>query len=453
MRAERETFLEANTWQRFQQYGLLAECTKLPELGKTSFWQIESANHVRWIGFSDGYLISASSEDPSENLIQVFLDRELFTLEQYIQASGNFQEGESLGKGLLAFGLVTLSELESGQKEQIFRIFKASVLQKEGRFRCFEKAWVEMSPSHPVPIEEAVVRACLEFEDKPWIASNFADVYEFQMAMVDSRFNDWEEAGWATDLKNLLPHLRTGTSILDVIHASSLPEFNVLKWIFGFKTLGWVKWMPNVAGLDSNPTSESGAKLSPEPVSNGTPYPAKDIATNNSPNRFRLLILGAIGAGLLLVFLTLAWMGIVETPSNSKKMVENVGESEEQSDEFFDQSDQGSTNPTHQALIERNLPKAAALWSDQIIQEEHKFTLGIFMACDPENVLKLWRNQSQDEHLFALPFRFQGEQCYWVCWGKFFDRNAALAARLDMPAFLLELAPDAEPLPFEHFRL
>lgn len=94
------------------------------------------------------------------------------------------------------------------------------------------------------------------------------------------------------------------------------------------------------------------------------------------------------------------------------------------------------------ALDNGKFATAAQLWQEQVRALDGRFTLGLFMVCNTENVADAFEAAAGDVRFFIVPKRYAGKPCYWVCWGEFASKGEALAARGDMPPALQDVAAE-----------
>lgn len=83
--------------------------------------------------------------------------------------------------------------------------------------------------------------------------------------------------------------------------------------------------------------------------------------------------------------------------------------------------------PNPRQLLENNqLNEAAASWREQMQGQSEKYTLALFLACQPQSVRDAYQKVSASEGFFALPYAFNGRNCYWACAGTFDTYGDAL---------------------------
>lgn len=61
------------------------------------------------------------------------------------------------------------------------------------------------------------------------------------------------------------------------------------------------------------------------------------------------------------------------------------------------------------------------------------YTVRMFLACEKSSVDKVVAEMGSDPNLFILAKTYQGRECYWVCYGLFDSRRAALISRKNFP--------------------
>ncbi len=81
---------------------------------------------------------------------------------------------------------------------------------------------------------------------------------------------------------------------------------------------------------------------------------------------------------------------------------------------------------------------AAESWKTLLWKDSRRYTLGLFMACDPSNVRQAYQAVGRDERFFILPKTYRDRDCYWVCWGLYDSPRAAMGAVGTLPADLHE---------------
>ncbi len=76
--------------------------------------------------------------------------------------------------------------------------------------------------------------------------------------------------------------------------------------------------------------------------------------------------------------------------------------------------------------------------------QAERFTLRLFLACQPSSVEKAQTTAGAENPLYLLPRDFRGRTCYSVCWGVFDSRLDALEFRKQLPQGLVERLTDVE---------
>jgi len=75
------------------------------------------------------------------------------------------------------------------------------------------------------------------------------------------------------------------------------------------------------------------------------------------------------------------------------------------------------------------------------------WTLQFMVACDPDNIAPLHDRLAGNEAFFLLPKLHDDRACFRVLWGRFPDREAAVAASAEVPAVLARVTDRPQPLP------
>lgn len=73
-----------------------------------------------------------------------------------------------------------------------------------------------------------------------------------------------------------------------------------------------------------------------------------------------------------------------------------------------------------------------------------RYTLRLFLACQPSSVAKAQAKAGADSPFYLLPRDFRGRTCYSVCWGVFDSRLDALEYRTQLPEGIVEKLADVE---------
>ena len=98
----------------------------------------------------------------------------------------------------------------------------------------------------------------------------------------------------------------------------------------------------------------------------------------------------------------------------------------------------GSAEKALSLLEAHEYDRAASMWQELHSQEGEKYTLAIFLDCDPANVEKARQEAGKSSRFFVLPKVQNGRTCYWVCWGTFGAPIGAKAERRNLPSALTE---------------
>jgi len=85
-------------------------------------------------------------------------------------------------------------------------------------------------------------------------------------------------------------------------------------------------------------------------------------------------------------------------------------------------------------LKDGDLQEAAQSWRDQLRGQGDRHTLAVFMLCDLENVRKAVALAGDDDRFFLLPRVYNGRNCFWICWGRYDSRAAAMRDFDTLPA-------------------
>ena len=423
---------------------------------------VEHAGKLRTIQFHRGQAITADSEAPENNLVQVFLDRECFTLENYLQVSANFSEGQSLGESMVQFGLITKAELAEGRKARVFRVFKSILGLAEGQYRfdAVQPGAISAGPSLDFPRD--FFRAFLAVENRAWVLDQMDANLAFRVApQAPIPQSVWEDEEMA-DLINVKELLTDQLDFKALVLASSAETFRLLKFLRMAEMLGYVKLVPTVA--EDAPFVEAAVE-GPVMVRENLPPspPATELpSTKSNSRRWGWVIAGGLGMLMVAVFVWTSLQGGQEN-TNSEPPVKMEIAGNERSPETADveiaeiSKPQSSSvpedrSPASIAMAKGEIDLAARLWHEASVEWAGQFTLGIFMVCDPANASKLWGQVPNEKKLFILPHRYQGQPCYWVCWGQYATRLEALTARSGLPHPVLASSPDAEVYPISNLR-
>lgn len=440
---------EMSAWEDFHDYPLWEQVISWTQAGASIVYEVEHEGRKRRLSLAQGKLIAASSEEPSENLAQVFLDEQLFSLEHYFQVSGSFDEEKTLAENLLASGLITPSEAERGDHERLFRILKGSLFLKSGRIRFSADQDSLPQPNRPVALVTALFRAFLEFEDRDWVLNQYDQHLHIGLIQQNVFPEDLWQIEALRKFQSIETHCEEGILFRDLAHRTGLPDFLLLKFLWISTQLGFLSRSLLLEADDQVVQHASDEVILPEEQ----PVPVASEVLSPANNRWKLWLMLALltaVAGLAIYFWYLS-----SRPQTVVQATQPTEESVLATEELLAQNaDEGllevpepevdTRNMGQRSMDQENLEAASAFWQTEARQWESKYTLGIYMVCDPENVLVLWRKLPEPNSLFVLPKTYRDQACYWVCWGRFDNRLDALAARSELPEVLGEVAPDAE---------
>jgi len=445
-------------WLPFQNFGLWQTSITLWREGKTGILVVDRDGTLRTVQFQRGQVVTADSQDPEDNLVQVFLDQECFTLENYLQAAANFNEDQSLGESMVQFGLITRSELVQGNQAKVFRVFKRTMQLPEGRYRfdATQPAAMTSGPSLDFPLDW--FRAFLDVDDRQWVLDQMGAHLAFRIEPVaqlpDSVWQDPEMADLAS-LENLLDGPEDFKSL---VLASSAEEFRLLKFLKMAEWLGYVRFgqgRDNHADAVAVPEAREQSVVLPEPEA------MQEAVLPRVPSRRWPWIVSGSVVLVVLAMLGWAWLGTADAEPDLERTEGSELQERAQKGADFAPSESAEpeaepelefTTETSVAMARGEIDAAAEMWREASLAWTDQFTLGIYMVCDPGNAFKLWRKFPDDQRFFILPHQFQEQPCYWVCWGQYSSRLQALTARKDLPQGLLEVAPDAEVYPLTKLR-
>lgn len=132
--------------------------------------------------------------------------------------------------------------------------------------------------------------------------------------------------------------------------------------------------------------------------------------------------------------------GPSESPSNPNAMDPRVKEMERAAEK-----DEKPTPPASvpaaasdedpmRLLDSGRYPEAAQAWANEMQSRRSEWTIGLELACQNSTISSALVTLYQRDPFFLLPKRYQGRDCFWLCWGLFPDETAARAALESVPA-------------------
>lgn len=428
--------METCDWQRFQDYGLW-QVLGLTNIQKEE-WQleVESSQAQRRLFFSKNDLLWVESQHPEENIVQVFLDQELFELDQYLRAAANFNEDLALEESLVASGLITLVQMQEGLREWAYRVLKGSLQQKEGRYRIISSVKVPGGSRLHLALSELLFRCYLEVDDKTWVMDQFSNSLNMVVARLKPLSPGLHQATWFEPFVNVADALKLPQTFKHLALNLPLGEFQLLRFILAGWRLGFLEVKPEAEESRSEiqaDSSLSSQQFPPEQMM-GSP-----VARRRSVNKW--LVSAACVLGLIMVL----WFfgGRHNQKSEEQVSPQQQVHIENDRDSGLGAASQELPSQVVQLNLE-DLNLALSQWQEQNLSASKRFSLGIYMVCDPNNALSLWQELIDDPNFFCLPYTFQDQACYWVLWGRFDSRRQALEARGSLPEVLKRVAPDAD---------
>jgi len=188
----------------------------------------------------DGRLVFASSTSADDRLGELLLRRGRITLRQLTNAARGLEPGKRLGAVLVEQGALTPKDLVRGVVEHTQEIIYSLFQWTEGRYRLQEdraanREAITLRLSTPAAIMDGIRR----IESWTRITQAVGGI-EARYARTEGYERVAAEAGLPAEILTLLTDLDGTQSVGELCEASSLPDFEVCRCLWGYRVIGAV---------------------------------------------------------------------------------------------------------------------------------------------------------------------------------------------------------------------
>ena len=461
--------------------------------GFTGAARFERDDVIKIVYLRDGSFLSASTNDRTDSLDEILLRGSMVSRDHIRQALAKRKDGESLGDALLNLGFITRRELAKARRVQLVGILRSLTAWNEGTYQLVSDYVPKREEGTPFPVPQIIVELLVTSEDRA-AAESAMQSGEIVLAPAPGGEGIFSALGLNEDAESVMALVDGERSAAEIAASSPLDAFSVYKLLHAFEVVGIVEPVSDalpVAGQDDDldwggeelelgpqdraePALPEAAGIAPAAVA-GVDFgedeagPGEEVATGRQdslpssfqrgriePSRSKFPIVAGI-ALLIGAIAGAAWWFLLRTPpapAVSPDITEDVAVATETAFSEPEDADAIATTMTTMPEVVGDPVADPVAPGPTAALTPVPATESPVATAQPVNVAWSWQvsfvcqagsaeaaRAGGGEGVWSMPVVRDGRSCHRIFWGRFETREAARAARGDLPAYFRGVEP------------
>jgi len=240
--------------------------------GKTGRLHFSNPEGDKTLDLQGGRIVFAEASSQDDGLGQYLLRTGKISLMDYTRVSKLVQPGKRLGALLVDENVLTAEDLIPAVVGQVRSIVLGLFRRTETWYRFKEE---ELEQKEAITLELAVPELILEGvrHVESWRrVSKGVGSLESVYRRTAAREQEWLSSRLDDDVRELMDMLATPTSLADICTRATLPDFEACRYLWAFRTLGWIDLVDVVAQPAATVSVADATEIeSPAPTPADTP--------------------------------------------------------------------------------------------------------------------------------------------------------------------------------------
>ena len=236
--------------------------------GKTGRLHFSNPEGDKTLDLQDGKIVFAESSSQDDGLGQYLLRTGKISLMDYTRVAKFVQPGKRLGELLVQENVLAAADLRPAVIGQVRSVVLGLFRRTETWYRFKQE---EIVHKEPITLDLAVPELILEgvrYVESWRRISKGVGSLESVYQQASERKQEWVSSNLDDDVGELVAMLATPTSLADICTRATLPDFEACRYLWAFRSLGWIDLVDAAA---QTPSADSVAFAAP----NDTPTPPR----------------------------------------------------------------------------------------------------------------------------------------------------------------------------------
>jgi hypothetical protein len=209
--------------------------------GKTGRLQFSNAEADKTLYLKDGKIVFAESASDDDGLGQYLMRIGKVSLEDYARVSKLVEPGKRLGALLVAEGVLEPKDLAPAVVGQVRAIILGLFRRTESWYGFKEEQLARKeSITLDIPVAQLVLDGVQNVESWRRVSKGVGDI-ESVYQLVEAKSDEWSNLDLDPSLAELISMLEEPISVAQVSTKAHLPDFDACRYLWAFRSLGWVE--------------------------------------------------------------------------------------------------------------------------------------------------------------------------------------------------------------------